>query len=256
VRVFILTGNRRGSANLALPALMAAEGVEVAGVVLSSGAPKSRQVRALKRWRKVRNIGLRAAIVGHFMRDWFRDKGTEDIEALCERLGVPVLQTGVTNSEETASLIRRLDPDLGISCDTGFIGPPIFNIPQHGMINTHGELLPKYRGAQGIIWPIHDGATETGLTVHRVSAEVLGGDILYQERVPILFGPSLRDTVLATNPLVRARLPGALVHVCQHFEELVREATPQGPGRTYTTPTWDEYAKMQRRNAHFYDVAG
>lgn len=56
------------------------------------------------------------------------------------------------------------------------------------MLNIHPSLLPKYRGLDTHARAIAAGDAEAGCTVHEVTAELDGGPILGQARVPILPG--------------------------------------------------------------------
>ncbi len=56
------------------------------------------------------------------------------------------------------------------------------------IINIHPSLLPKYKGSNAVQQALAEGDLETGTTVHLVSAEIDGGRILAQTRVPILIG--------------------------------------------------------------------
>jgi phosphoribosylglycinamide formyltransferase-1 len=59
---------------------------------------------------------------------------------------------------------------------------------QGKMINIHPSLLPKYKGLHTHQRAIEAGETEAGCTVHWVSSEVDGGEIIAQARVPLLAG--------------------------------------------------------------------
>lgn len=52
-------------------------------------------------------------------------------------------------------------------------------------LNCHQALLPKHKGRNAEAWAIYDGDTITGITWHRMTAEVDGGDILIQKMLPI-----------------------------------------------------------------------
>jgi phosphoribosylglycinamide formyltransferase-1 len=59
----------------------------------------------------------------------------------------------------------------------------------HGrMLNIHPSLLPKYRGLHTHARALAAGDREAGCSVHEVTAELDGGPILGQARVPILAG--------------------------------------------------------------------
>lgn len=52
-------------------------------------------------------------------------------------------------------------------------------------VGVHPSLLPRHRGPNPYYWAIDSGDTETGVTVHRLSAEYDEGAILDQERLSI-----------------------------------------------------------------------
>ena len=75
---------------------------------------------------------------------------------------------------------------LGIVAQYGLIIPKtiIDSFPQ-GMINVHGSLLPKYRGASPIQTAIVNGEKETGVTIMLMDEKMDHGPILSQKELPI-----------------------------------------------------------------------
>lgn len=59
---------------------------------------------------------------------------------------------------------------------------------QGRMLNIHPSLLPKYRGLHTHARALEAGELEAGCSVHEVTAELDGGPILGQARVPVLSG--------------------------------------------------------------------
>jgi methionyl-tRNA formyltransferase len=171
---------------------------------------------------------------------------------LAKQFGVPFYQTEAINSDRTVHIFQDLRADLGLSLGNGYIGRRVFSIPRHGMINVHGELLPRFQGAHSVIWPIHDGIEETGFTIHRIDDGIDTGDILYQERLPIAFRPTLRETVEASIERMRPRVPPALVRVCEDFDDFAAGARRQEGGRSYTTPTLRQFLRMARNHRRMY----
>lgn len=57
--------------------------------------------------------------------------------------------------------------------------------PPYGVINVHGSILPKYRGAAPIQHALIAGETETGVTTMRMDEGWDTGDILLQESIHI-----------------------------------------------------------------------
>ena len=72
---------------------------------------------------------------------------------------------------------------------------------QGRMLNIHPSLLPKYKGLHTHQRAIDAGDTEAGCSVHEVTAELDGGQVLGQARVPIL--PDDTADTLAARVLTR-----------------------------------------------------
>lgn len=61
----------------------------------------------------------------------------------------------------------------------------IINQPKYGIINLHGSLLPKYRGANPVNWVLINGESETGVTLHYVDKGIDTGNIIAQKKILI-----------------------------------------------------------------------
>ncbi len=188
------------------------------------------------------------ALIGIYMRRFFDRHRTEELETLCARIGVPFFVTPSTNSEETAWLFRHFAPDLGLSLGNGYIARRIFELPEYGMVNVHLERLPRYRNARSIIWPIYFLEEDTGLTIHKVDSRIDGGDILYQERLPIVFRPSLGQSIAETVDALMRRAPIAVRDLCENYARFAAAAQPQVGGSEFTTPTLRQFLRMVGNN--------
>lgn len=108
-------------------------------------------------------------------------------KVMAERFGQPVLQPAKMKDPAFHDALRAFGPEIITVVAFGRILPPeILDLPPRGCINLHASLLPKYRGAAPIQWAIINGEQETGVTTIRMDPGMDTGDILLQERVPIL----------------------------------------------------------------------
>jgi methionyl-tRNA formyltransferase len=106
--------------------------------------------------------------------------------------GLEVRQPTSYKDEAVAEAFRALKPDLQVMAFvTLFVPSGFLNIPTHGSIQYHPSLLPAYRGASAINWPIIKGETETGLSIFWPDDGLDTGDVLLQKTTPI--GP--KDTL-------------------------------------------------------------
>jgi methionyl-tRNA formyltransferase len=95
------------------------------------------------------------------------------------RLGIPVHQPERIRHPEVVEQLKQMNPDAMVVVGYGQIIPQaIIDIPKLGIINVHGSLLPKYRGAAPIQWAVANGETRTGVTTMRIDAGLDTGDML------------------------------------------------------------------------------
>jgi methionyl-tRNA formyltransferase len=107
-------------------------------------------------------------------------------------LGLPVHQPASYRKPEVGEEFRALKPDLQVMAFvTLFVPEDFLNIPTFGSIQYHPSLLPRYRGASAINWPIILGEKETGLSIFWPDNGLDTGDVLLQKTTPI--GP--KDTL-------------------------------------------------------------
>jgi methionyl-tRNA formyltransferase len=100
--------------------------------------------------------------------------------------GLPVHQPASYRKQEVWDEFRALKPDLQVMAFvTLFVPEDFLNIPTHGSIQYHPSLLPAYRGASAINWPIILGEKETGLSIFWPDNGLDTGDVLLQKKTPI-----------------------------------------------------------------------
>ncbi len=81
--------------------------------------------------------------------------------------------------KELVKLIQSYNPDLVVLAGFMRILTPVFtkNIQA---INLHPSLLPKYKGGNAIEESFNSGDKECGISVHWVSEELDGGEVIEQ----------------------------------------------------------------------------
>ena len=247
MRVVVLTAFRHGLASICLPVLASEAGVEVAMVVHCRSQFVNRRRKLRRDLRKIRKVGPLGALIGYPLRSWYQGEPTEDLKVVCERQGIPFETSPRTNADETVELFRRSGAQLGLSLGNGMIFPKLYRAVPGGMINVHGELLPRFKGAASVIWAIHEGVNETGFTIHEVDRTIDTGRILYQEKFPIDFRVTLQETVGVNCAEISRRVPAALARVVGDFETYLESARAQSGEHSYTTPTLRQFLEMHRQ---------
>ena len=111
--------------------------------------------------------------------------------------GVEQFRCGNINSEDSVQRLRSWRPDLVISTNfSHYIGRTVRDsVARYGCWNLHKALLPRYRGMSPSFYALLEGAPTAGATLHVVSQQLDGGDILAQVEVPV----STTDSVYSLN---------------------------------------------------------
>ena len=121
------------------------------------------------------------------------------LEGAKER-SIPVLhvdagkKTRLAEPAEEAICERLAEATVDLVILAGFmrvIGRPLLETFEGRILNIHPSLLPNFRGLDAWGQALAAGVSESGCTVHHVTAEIDGGQILAQATVPVLEGDSV-----------------------------------------------------------------
>jgi methionyl-tRNA formyltransferase len=103
----------------------------------------------------------------------------------------------VNNINEDIDNLANKQPDwLICAYYDGIVSSSVLNIPKKGSINIHLGLVQEYRGCYPTTYPIIDGKKYAGVTIHKMTSKIDGGDVYIQEIVNIAdndTGKSLYD---------------------------------------------------------------
>ncbi len=123
------------------------------------------------------------------------------VKELCIEKNIPVMQPASAKTDEFFEELKSYAPDLIAVAAYGKILPKrVLDLPEFGCINVHTSLLPKYRGAAPIQWPILNGDAYTGVTIMYMDEGCDTGDIITSKKVDIEHdetGGSLHDKLAA-----------------------------------------------------------
>lgn len=122
--------------------------------------------------------------------DSARDRGKKIkrsiVAQFCDNNGIKAIQPETVNSSETMEEIKFSDCDMAVLASySEILSPEVVGCFEKGIVNVHPSLLPLYRGAEPIRWPIRRGETETGSTMMLISSGLDRGNIISQKRLAI-----------------------------------------------------------------------
>ena len=107
------------------------------------------------------------------------------VKALAIANNIPVFQFGKIWKDDITDLLA-IDADVYMTCAYGqILGENVLFAKKYGVINLHGSLLPKYRGASPVQCALLKNEKVTGVSVLRSGVGMDDGDVMYKEEIEI-----------------------------------------------------------------------
>ena len=139
------------------------------------------------------------------------------VKVAARELGIGVLQPERIRDPEVGEKLRVLSPDLLVVVAYGqIIPPPVLAIPRLGVVNVHGSLLPRHRGAAPVAHAILAGDRETGVSIMKMDEQLDHGPILAAQATTI---GAREDAVELTSRLAEIGA-GLLVETVGRLDEI------------------------------------
>jgi methionyl-tRNA formyltransferase len=112
--------------------------------------------------------------------------GAASVASLAVREGIAVRPATEVSDPATASLLNTAGVELLLNVHSlHIIDQAVLEAPRLGTYNLHPGPLPERAGLNVPSWAVYAGASEHGVTVHRVVAAIDQGPIAYEERFPL-----------------------------------------------------------------------
>ena len=162
--------------------------------------------------------------------------------ALLAETSFPILKPHKLDAALRKAL-ALVKPELLVSFAYGHIfGPKFLALFALGGINIHPSLLPRYRGATPIQAAILHRDHETGLSIQWLAREMDSGDLLYQERIPLIG----RETTESLSAFMATKAAAALPIVLSAIARgnTVSESHPQTGDVSYCAPITKDQGRI------------
>ncbi len=85
-------------------------------------------------------------------------------------------------------------------------------------VNVHYSLLPHYRGRANVNWAIINGETTAGISIHLVIPELDGGNLLFQQAIPIASNDTVACLYNRLNAIQERELGGVVLRVVAGYQ--------------------------------------
>lgn len=118
--------------------------------------------------------------------------------------GIPVFDW--ENINDHVEKLKSIGSDVLVTAAYGqMLSQNVLNVAKYGVINVHGSLLPKLRGASPVQRAVMEGWNETGVTIVKSVLKMDAGPYLSQAKVEIL-PTDTADSVFDKMAVVGGRL--------------------------------------------------
>lgn len=115
-----------------------------------------------------------------------RELKAPPVKSLAQDLNVPIIQPERLREPEAMAQLKAWNPDLIVVAAFGqILKKDVLELPQHGCINVHASLLPRWRGAAPINAAILAGDEETGVTIMKMDVGLDTGPMLAKRSLRI-----------------------------------------------------------------------
>ncbi len=162
------------------------------------------------------------------------------VQARAEELGLTVRHPVSLKTPEALEEFASFGADVAVVVAYGLLLPQaILDVPQHGCLNIHASLLPRWRGAAPIHRAIMAGDTETGVCIMQMEAGLDTGPVLLRQTTSI----GAEETTAQLHDHLSQIGASAIVDALAHLEILVPEVQPE-EGVTYAAKIDKAEAKI------------
>jgi len=136
-------------------------------------------------WRHLRRSGPRFLpyLVVNFVLPSLmaRLRARQGLPAMARASGITLLEVEDVNGAACHAALQAARPDVIVS----FHFDQIFTLEtlslvRLGGVNIHPSLLPRHRGPIPAFWALQEGPGATGISIHRIAAQIDAGEVLAQ----------------------------------------------------------------------------
>ena len=151
------------------------------------------------------------------------------VKTLALQHNLPVWQPENLKDVSIQQQLRDLQADVMVVAAYGLLLPAaVLNIPEHGCLNIHASLLPRWRGAAPIQRAIEAGDVESGVCIMQMDVGLDTGDVLLSRNTPITDG----TTAAQLHDALAVIGAEAIVEALAKLPELIAVPQPEA-GVTY-----------------------
>lgn len=147
------------------------------------------------------------------------------------------------NSVESASYIKKIQPDIIFVYGTRILSKSIFSLSSDITINLHMGITQAYRGSRSEFWSILNKDFENiGSTIHQIDSGIDTGKILWQTRLKY----NNENHIMLRIKNLEKTINDLPIFFKSYFEGNINNSISENntKGKFYSTPLAADYIKL------------
>ncbi len=143
------------------------------------------------------------------------------------------------NSSSTISFVSKTDANVAISYGCHVLKKSILDEMPLEKYNIHGGISPWYRGCITHFWPSYFLEPQmTGMTLHRLTHVLDGGEIVHQNSASLVRGDGLHDLACRTVRSFQGELPSIINRIEKGDYQLFEQ---KSSGKLWLASDWNAH---------------
>jgi methionyl-tRNA formyltransferase len=134
---------------------------------------------------------------------------------LAQKAGIPIFSD--ISPKAIKSLVFKFQPDcVVVSSYNRILQPELIELST--FVNVHYSPLPYYRGRANVNWAIINDEPYAAITIHKITSDLDGGNILFQQAIPIQFDDTVTDVYDKLNAIQQQNLGKIVLQVVNGYQ--------------------------------------
>ena len=201
--------------------------------------------RVIRRQAAINRTAQAAQLIHHVAFRWLARAANDgslaaSIEVL--RRGRRVVEAESGNAPVVVDALRNSGCALGVIVGADVLTRHTLEAVELPLLNVHLGDPAFVRGQPPVFWEILDRRTSITLTLHHVIPQLDAGAVVLQRESPIVWGPTLGETMRRTRERASAEIARLVSDGIRRMGDTEAQNRPRAPGPLRTTPTvWESF---------------
>jgi len=225
---------------------------EIVGCFLLSASPfGKKESLILKSIKTFKIFGLHFFLRYLCLYVWRKIFSRQTMQKLFKKRDIPILKSEISiNASQSLDWILAQKPDILVSiAGNEIFKNQLIKLAPKGCLNLHTAALPKYRGLMPSFWVLHNGESQTGISVFCVDEGIDSGPIVVQKFIEV------GDTTL--ERLIQKTKLAGMEAIAEALDVMMR-ANPKfiennnSKASYFSFPTANDVRAFRRSGAQFF----